>query len=128
MLALLDPERRLALGDAGDRGQEWDLRARRPRRKDVGELATEVRLRRIVERDLPPDLLDTSLAVLPVALFEASPCTFPDLLDTSLAVLPVALFEASPCTFPADLLATSLGVLPVALFEASPCTSFDATP
>src|SRR4051812_5186529 len=76
----------------------------------------------------PPDLLDTSLAVLPVALFEASPCTFPDLLDTSLAVLPVALFEVSPCTFPADLLGTSLGVLPVALFEASPCTSFDATP
>src|SRR6266542_7042070 len=72
---------------------------------------------------LPPDLCETSLAVLPVTLFEASPCTLPpDLLETSLAVLPVTLFEASPCTLPPDLLETSLAVLPVTLFEASPCT------
>src|SRR3954453_3897853 len=80
---------------------------------------------------LPPDLLETSLTVLLVTLFEASPCTLPpDLLETSLAVLPVTLFEASPCTLPPDLLETSLAVLPVTLFEASPCTValFEASP
>ena len=155
VIALLEPERRVALGDAGDRGQVRDPRRRRSRRDHVGELAADVGLPSVVRRDLAPGLArdlaarlrpspcstlrpapcrrtcsTTSLPVLPVALFDASPCTLPPaLLETSLPVLPVALFDASPCTLPAGLARRPrCPSSPVALFDASPCTLFDASP